>query len=95
MPALTESEIAKALVDLPAWSLDGDALVAMYRRKDWRDAITFVNAVADEAERRDHHPDVCIAGDRTVTLRLTTHSEGGVTERDIRLASWIDRQSRD
>ena len=95
MPVLPESEIARALVDLAAWSLDNDALVATYRRKDWRDAIAFVNAVAAEAERRDHHPDVCIVGYRTVTLRLTTHSEGGVTERDVRLAAWIDRQSGD
>jgi 4a-hydroxytetrahydrobiopterin dehydratase len=89
MPVLSGDEINEALRALPAWSRDGDALSATFRRKDWRDALAFVNEIGDEAERRNHHPDVCIAGYRTVTLRLTTHSEGGITERDTSLAAWI------
>ncbi len=89
MPTLSDEEITNALEGLPAWSLDGDSLSASFRRKDWRDALAFVNEIGDEAERRDHHPDVCITGYRTVTIRLTTHSEGGVTQRDVNLATWI------
>jgi 4a-hydroxytetrahydrobiopterin dehydratase len=89
MYKLSDEEIAKALDGLPAWSRDGAALVATFRRKDWRDALGFVNAIGDEAERRDHHPDVCISSYRTVTLRLTTHSEGGITGRDATFAAWI------
>ena len=89
MPALSDEEIASAIADLPAWSRDGNVLTASFRRNDWADALAFVNAVGAEAERRDHHPDVCITGYRTVTLRLTTHSEGGVTRRDVSLAAWI------
>ena len=89
MPALSDEEITQAIEELPAWSRDGDALAATFRRKDWRDALAFVNQIGDEAERRDHHPDVCVTGYRTVTLRLSTHSEGGITSRDVSLATWI------
>jgi 4a-hydroxytetrahydrobiopterin dehydratase len=89
MAGLSDEEITNALEGLPAWSRDGDALAASFRRKDWRDALAFVNQIGDEAERRDHHPDVCITGYRTVTVRLTTHSEGGITRRDVLLATWI------
>ena len=89
MPALSDEEITQALEELPAWSRDGHALAATFRRKDWRDALAFVNQIGDEAERRDHHPDVCVTGYRTVTLRLSTHSEGGITSRDVSLATWI------
>jgi 4a-hydroxytetrahydrobiopterin dehydratase len=93
MVRLTEDEIAAALAELPGWSRDGDVLVATFRRKDWTDALGFVNRIGDEAERRNHHPDVCITGYRTVTIRLTTHSEGGVSRRDVSLAGWIGEQS--
>jgi 4a-hydroxytetrahydrobiopterin dehydratase len=89
MPALSDDEITNALEGLPAWSRDGDALAASFRRKDWRDALAFVNQIGDEAERRHHHPDVCVTGYRNVALRLTTHSDGGITGRDVSLATWI------
>lgn len=89
MTALTDPEIREALDELDGWSRDGEALVAKFRRRDWRDALAFVNRIGDEAERRDHHPDVCITGYRNVTVRLTTHSEGGITHRDVNLARWI------
>jgi 4a-hydroxytetrahydrobiopterin dehydratase len=90
MGLLDDAELQAALQRIPEWARDGDTLVRTYRRQDWVDAIAFVNAVADEAERRNHHPDVSITGYRDVTFRLTTHSKGGITERDIDLASWIE-----
>lgn len=89
MTALTDIEISTALGALAGWTRDGDTLVAAYRRQDWTDALGFVNRIAEEAERRDHHPDLCVTGYRSVTIRLTTHSEGGITHRDINLARWI------
>ena len=94
MPVLSEQEIARAIDGLPGWAHDEDTVAATFRRKDWRDALAFVNAIGDEAERRNHHPDVCISGYRTVTIRLTTHSEGGITRRDVSLAAWISEISR-
>jgi 4a-hydroxytetrahydrobiopterin dehydratase len=91
MPRLDDAAIEAALVGLPGWIRDGDELVRTVRARDWRAAIALVGAVADEAERRDHHPDVCVTGYRDVTFRLTTHSEGGISKRDIALAKEIDR----
>ena len=89
MPALNDDQIAEALTGLEEWSLDGDSLTTTIRRKDWKDALAFVNRIGHEAERRDHHPDICITAYRNVTVRLTTHSEGGITARDVKLARWI------
>lgn len=90
MQRLDEEAIKAALDELADWSREDDVLVRTVRRRDWRDAIALVDAVADEAERRDHHPDVCVTGYRNVTFRLTTHSEGGITTRDVALAHRID-----
>jgi len=90
---LDDAAIETALRGLPDWKREGDTITRTVRRRDWLDAIALLNAVAPEAERRNHHPDVCITGYRDVTFRLTTHSKGGITERDIGLATWIDEQA--
>ena len=95
MPALDEAGLAAALVDLPAWASEGEAITRTFRRRDWRGAIALVNEVAEEAERRDHHPDISITGYRNVTFRLTSHDSGGVTKRDINLARRIDELAVD
>ena len=90
MPKLDDAALDEGLRELPEWRRDGDSLTRTFRRRDWRDAIALVNAVADEAERRDHHPDIEVAGYRNVTFRLTSHDSGGVTRRDLDLARAID-----
>jgi 4a-hydroxytetrahydrobiopterin dehydratase len=90
MARLDDAAIETALRSLPGWSREGDVLVRVLRRRNWRDAIALVDAVAAEADRRDHHPDLCVTGYRTVTFRLTTHSEGGITQRDLDLARRIE-----
>jgi 4a-hydroxytetrahydrobiopterin dehydratase len=87
---LDDEAIEKALPELPDWAREDDVLVRVFKRRDWRAAIALVDAVAAEAERRDHHPDVCVTGYRTVTFRLTSHSAGGITRRDLDLARAID-----
>ncbi len=87
---LDDSSIEAALGELPDWSREGDTLVRTFRRRDWADAIALLNTVAPEADRRNHHPDVEITDYREITFRLTTHSKGGITQRDLDLASWID-----
>jgi 4a-hydroxytetrahydrobiopterin dehydratase len=89
---LDDAAIETALRGLPDWRREGESITRTIRRRDWLDAIALLNTVAPEAERRNHHPDVCITGYRDVTFRLTTHSKGGITERDIGLATWIDGQ---
>ena len=91
MTTLDDAAIQAALGQLPEWRRDGNALVRTYGRRDWLDAIAFLDRIAPEAERRNHHPDVSITGYRNVTIRLTTHSAGGITQRDLDLATWIER----
>lgn len=90
MTVLDDAALERALAELPEWSRDGNEIVRVVRRADFRDAVTFIGAIADEAERANHHPDLCLRGYRTVEIRLTTHSEGGVTERDLALARVIE-----
>ena len=88
MGLLDEHAINAALAQLD-WQRTGDELVKTVKRGGFAKAVAYVNEVANLAEERDHHPDIDIRWD-TVTLRLTTHSEGGLTERDIDLATAID-----
>ncbi len=85
---LTDDEIARQLADLPGWSRDADSLVASIEAPDFPAAITLVDAVAGEAERLNHHPDIDIRW-RTTHWRLSTHDAGGITQLDIELAHRI------
>ena len=87
---LSDAAIDEALADLPGWTRDGDVLVRAVRCAGWRAAIRLVDAVADEADRHNHHPDILVTDYRNVTFRLTTHSEGGITHRDVDLAREIE-----
>lgn len=67
----------------------GDALVRAFECGDFKGSVAFVNAILPLAEAAGHHPDVTISWS-TVTVSLTTHSEGAVTEKDFALAESID-----
>jgi 4a-hydroxytetrahydrobiopterin dehydratase len=88
---LTDDEISAALVGLPAWRREGDAIVRELRFPTFRDAIAFVDRVADLAEAADHHPDIDIRW-RRVVLSLTTKASHGLTARDVGLATQIDAE---
>jgi 4a-hydroxytetrahydrobiopterin dehydratase len=90
MTRLPDEELEAALQELPGWTREEDALVREVRRRSWSDAIDFVNEIAREADERNHHPDVCVVGYRTVTLKLTSHDAGGITGRDVSFARWIE-----
>ena len=90
---LTDEEVATRLVDLPDWNrAEGDEpdITATYQLGDFAGALAFVNKVGAAAEEMDHHPDIDIRWD-TVTLVLSTHSEGGLTSADFDLAGRIAR----
>ena len=72
-----------------AWSREGSDLVKVVRRTGFAGALEFVNQVGSLAETADHHPDIDIRWD-TVTLRLSTHSAGGLTDKDLSLAAEVD-----
>jgi 4a-hydroxytetrahydrobiopterin dehydratase len=88
MDLLTETQISAELAELPAWTREGNAIVAVTVRKDFRDALLYLGAVAYLAEKAGHHPDIAISWNR-VTLTLSTHSAGGLTANDFALARQI------
>jgi 4a-hydroxytetrahydrobiopterin dehydratase len=92
MALLSDDEIGRRLSELEGWEREGDALRKDFKRKDFVDAVEFVRSVVPVAEEMNHHPDVSISWNK-VTLSLSTHSEGGITENDFELASRLDRMS--
>lgn len=86
---LTDEQVSDALSGLSGWSRDGDSIVRTAELPSFPAAIEAVRRVAEIAEARDHHPDMDIRW-RTVTFRCSTHSEGGITDKDIDLAREIN-----
>lgn len=87
---LSEAEIASRLEDTQ-WRREGDQIVREWRFDDFAAAMVFVNRVAEAAEEANHHPDILIHGWNNVTLSLTNHSAGGLTEADFEMAARIDQ----
>ncbi len=86
---LTDDQVKDALENLPAWSFVAGKLFKEFRYRGFRSAMAFVNRVADLAIASGHHPDIEIHFDR-VLLSLTTHDEGGVTDKDVSMARAIE-----
>ena len=93
MPKLSRDEVQRSLADLPGWSVEKDALVKSYKHPSFAEAIVFVNAVAHLAELANHHPDIDIRYS-TISIALTTHDQGGITEKDAALAREIEEIRR-
>ena len=89
MAKLSEPEIFGKMTATKGWDRHGDMLVRSWQFPSFRRALEFVNLVAALAEKADHHPDMILSY-RKVRLELSTHSEGGLTERDFILASEIN-----
>ena len=90
MKLLTPTEIRSAQSSVPLWRRCGKTIGRELVFPDFVGAMKFVNAVARAAEKAQHHPDIDIRWN-TVTLRLVTHSEGGITDKDTALAAECDR----
>jgi 4a-hydroxytetrahydrobiopterin dehydratase len=87
--ALSKQEIESALAKSPLWALQGNMIARTIQFKGFPQAIEFVNKVAVQAETMDHHPDILVEYNK-VTLRLSTHDAGGLSERDFRFAAAVD-----
>jgi 4a-hydroxytetrahydrobiopterin dehydratase len=92
MPKLEEARILPALATVPQWQRQGDTISRTFQFKDFPAAVKFVNAVAIAAEQAWHHPDIDIRWNK-VTLVLTTHDAGGLTQKDFELARQFDQLS--
>ena len=89
MSALPDHLIAERLAALPGWERIGDEIVKTFEFHSFTEAIFFVDRVADEAESVHHHPDLDIRYNK-VRVALTTHDQGGITDKDFALAVDID-----
>ena len=87
---LSRTDAEQRIMSLNGWTLDGDAIRKQYTFKDFLEAIAFVNRLVPGAEAADHHPDILINYKR-VTLTYSTHSEGGLTDKDFAGAAAADR----
>ncbi|HBS28082.1 MAG TPA: 4a-hydroxytetrahydrobiopterin dehydratase [Phycisphaerales bacterium] len=92
MPAITklsEGEIKDRLDALPEWSESGGVIQRTFQFKDFVASMRFVNRIAELAEQRQHHPDILVRWNK-VTLSLSTHDAGGISERDFDFARLAD-----
>lgn len=87
---LSSLDVDRKLAELDDWAREGDAIKKQFVFKGFPEAVGFVNRLVPEAERADHHPDITI-NYRRVTLSYSTHSEGGLTEKDFAGAAMADR----
>lgn len=86
---LTDEHIVQRLAFLPDWKREGDSITRSFRFSTYMDGIQFVQKVAETAEELNHHPDLTI-GYCLVTVSITTHDAGGITEKDFTLAARIE-----
>jgi 4a-hydroxytetrahydrobiopterin dehydratase len=89
---LTRQDAEQRVRSLNGWTLEGDAIRKQFTFDGFLEAVAFVNRLAPEAEQADHHPDILINYKR-VTLTYSTHSEGGLTEKDFAGAAAADRSA--
>jgi 4a-hydroxytetrahydrobiopterin dehydratase len=93
MALLSRDEIERRLAPLAGWRLENDAIVKTFAFGGFPEAVAFVDRLVPGAEAADHHPDITILYKR-VTLSYSTHSEGGVTEKDFAGATMADDCAR-
>jgi 4a-hydroxytetrahydrobiopterin dehydratase len=89
MARLSEQDVTNALHGLGGWQRAGDEIRKTYQFENFVQAIAFVNRVAGAAEAANHHPDIDIRYNK-VTIALTTHDEGGISDKDVALAKQME-----
>ncbi len=94
MALLSSHEIMDKLKNVDNWNFDNNQILSDYQFKDFKEALSFVNKVGEEAEKLNHHPDIFLHSWNKVKITISTHSEGGVTEKDFKLAVIIDKLAK-
>jgi 4a-hydroxytetrahydrobiopterin dehydratase len=89
MPKLAEDEIDNRLAELEGWHRRGDSIAKEFKLDDFVGSVDFINRLTPVAEEMNHHPDLQVSWNK-VTVSITTHAEGGLTENDFELAKSID-----
>lgn len=92
MPPLTKEQIDPLMKEVPGWTLHDDKKISkQFKFKNFKEALAFVNKIGALAESEGHHPDLNLHGWNKVTITLSTHSIGGLSENDFIMAAKIDR----
>ena len=91
---LSSPEINVKLNKLIDWKLNNQSIEKDFSKKDFKSALAFVNKVGEAAENMDHHPDIFIHSGNKVKFSISTHSEGGLTDKDFILAEKIEHLSK-
>jgi 4a-hydroxytetrahydrobiopterin dehydratase len=89
MALLSDSEIEQKLGEVEGWKREGDAITKTFENEDFVGSVKFVDSLVEPAEGMGHHPDLELSWDK-VTVTITNHAEGGLTENDFELAGKID-----
>jgi 4a-hydroxytetrahydrobiopterin dehydratase len=89
MTLLSDSEVDERLSRLSGWERSGTAIAKRFDRDDFTGAVEFAASLVEPANRMNHHPDLEISWS-TVTVSISTHSEGGLTSADFELAAQVD-----
>ena len=92
MSKLNQDQIDSNLLKLSGWSYENEAISKQFQFKDFIEALSFVNAVGLESEKMDHHPDILMFAWNKVKITISTHSAGGVTDKDFSLAQKIEER---
>ena len=92
MPLLNDQEILTSLATIDGWQKEGNEIKKTFKTKNFVETMGLVNKIALLSERADHHPDLGVHYSKVV-VSLSTHSEGGITEKDINLAKEIEEIS--
>ena len=90
MEHLSIKEIHEHLEEVKGWEMTGHEITKEFHFRNFKEAMEFANRTAEEAERSNHHPDILIRYNK-VALTLTTHSAGGLTYKDFKLAKVIEQ----
>ena len=90
MAVLNEDQVKNRLAGFKNWNFSNNQIGKEYQLKDFPEALAFVNKVGAFAEEINHHPDILMHSWNKVKITVSTHSEGGVTEKDFQLAEKIE-----
>ena len=94
MSKLNQDQINSNLKNLLGWNFENESISQQFQFKDFIEALSFVNAVGLESEKMDHHPNILMFAWNKVKISISTHSAGGVTEKDFLLAQKIEERRK-
>ena len=92
MARLSDAQVKRAIRSLKGWKREGDFITKDFRFRSFMGGIRFVDKVARIAESQEHHPDIHVVW-TTVTLKIQTHDQGGITDLDVALAAEIEKNA--